>query len=54
MKEHPNAVDQAVNLIFIAKYLERMADHATNIGEWVIYNVTGRHKANKENKKFLF
>lgn len=53
MKEHPEAVDQAVNLIFIAKYLERMADHATNIGEWVIYNVTGKHKTYKESGEFL-
>ena len=37
-------VEQSINFIFISKYLERMADHATNIGEWVIYNVTGEHK----------
>lgn len=43
MKNNPSTVEQAINLIFIAKYLERMADHATNIGEWVIYNVTGEH-----------
>lgn len=43
MKNNPSTVEQAINLIMIAKYLERMADHATNIGEWVIYNVTGEH-----------
>lgn len=43
MKNNPDTVEQAINLILIAKYLERMADHATNIGEWVIYNVTGEH-----------
>lgn len=43
MKNNPDTVEQAIDLILIAKYLERMADHATNIGEWVIYNVTGKH-----------
>lgn len=43
-KNDPNSVEQAIDLILIAKYLERMADHATNISEWVIYNVTGKHE----------
>ena len=43
MKNNPTAVEQGIKLILIAKYLERMADHATNIGEWVVYNVTGEH-----------
>jgi phosphate transport system protein len=43
MKNDFQAVEQATDLMFIAKYLERMADHATNIGEWVIFNVTGEH-----------
>ena len=34
----------ALDLLMIAKYLERIGDHATNIAEWVIYSVTGRHK----------
>lgn len=34
-------VIQALNLLFIARYLERVGDHATNIGERVIYLVTG-------------
>ncbi|HEX9063393.1 MAG TPA: PhoU domain-containing protein, partial [Clostridia bacterium] len=44
MKNDPQTVEQAINFMFIAKYLERMADHATNIGEWVVYNVTGEHE----------
>lgn len=43
MKNDTEAVEQAIDLMFIAKYLERMADHATNIGEWVVFNVTGEH-----------
>lgn len=32
---------QAISLMMIAKYLERIADHATNLAEWVIYYLTG-------------
>lgn len=44
MKNDPQTVEQGTDLMFIAKYLERMADHATNIGEWVVFNVTGEHE----------
>jgi phosphate transport system protein len=44
MKNDAKSIEQAINFMFIAKYLERMADHATNIGEWVVYNVTGDHE----------
>ncbi len=43
MKNDPQSVEQGINFMFIAKYLERMADHATNISEWVVFNVTGEH-----------
>ncbi|OGO80202.1 MAG: phosphate transport system regulatory protein PhoU [Clostridiales bacterium GWC2_40_7] len=43
MKNDSEAIEQAIDFMFIAKYLERMADHATNIGEWVVFNVTGEH-----------
>lgn len=33
----------AIDLIMIAKYLERIGDHATNIAEWVIFSITGEH-----------
>ncbi len=42
-KDGKNA-DQAILFMMIAKYLERIADHAVNIGEWVEYAVTGCHK----------
>lgn len=32
-----------IDLIMIAKYLERIGDHATNIAEWVEYSITGSH-----------
>ncbi len=31
------------DLLMIAKYLERIGDHATNISEWVIFSITGKH-----------
>lgn len=39
--------EQAVDFVMIAKYLERIADHAVNVAEWVIFNITGEHKNNK-------
>lgn len=44
MKNDIQTVEQAIDFMFITKYLERMADHATNIGEWVVFNVTGEHE----------
>jgi phosphate transport system protein len=35
---------QSMNLLFVARFLERVADHATNIGERVIYLVTGQNE----------
>lgn len=35
--------EQAVDLLMIAKYLERIGDHATNIAEWVVFSMTGKH-----------
>lgn len=32
-----------VDVIMIAKYLERISDHAVNIAEWVIFSITGEH-----------
>ena len=38
-----NNGEQAIDLIMIAKYFERIGDHAVNIAEWVIYSITGTH-----------
>ncbi|MCX7975325.1 MAG: phosphate signaling complex protein PhoU [Candidatus Aminicenantes bacterium] len=42
MIEDPGTIKRAVNLILIGRHLERIADHATNIGEDVIYLVKGK------------
>ncbi len=43
MKSNKEYVQQLTYLILIIKYLEKIADHATNISGWIIYNVTGSH-----------
>jgi phosphate transport system protein len=43
MMEDHRAITRAVNLILVSRHLERVADHATNIAEDVIYLVEGRH-----------
>lgn len=35
--------EQATDMLLVAKYFERIGDHATNIAEWVIYSLTGEH-----------
>lgn len=44
--EDPENGEYALDLLMIAKYFERIGDHATNIAEWVIFSVTGEHKQN--------
>lgn len=38
-----NGGDEMTDLLMIAKYLERIGDHATNIAEWVEFSITGTH-----------
>ncbi len=47
--EAPDIGEYALDLLMIAKYFERIGDHATNIAEWVIFSVTGVHKEAQEN-----
>ena len=42
--QDPADGEYALDLLMIAKYFERIGDHATNIAEWVIFSVTGVHK----------
>ena len=41
---NPSDGEYALDLMMIAKYFERIGDHAVNIAEWVIFSVTGVHK----------
>ena len=42
--QRPANGEHALDLLMIAKYFERIGDHAVNIAEWVIFSVTGVHK----------
>jgi len=42
MADNPKTINQAILLCFVSRYLERMADHATNIGESVVYLAMGK------------
>lgn len=44
IRSNKDNADQAIDLLMVTKYLERVGDHATNIAEWAIFNVTGLHK----------
>ncbi|MGN0642746.1 MAG: phosphate signaling complex protein PhoU [Huintestinicola sp.] len=39
-----SVAQHALDLLMIAKYFERIGDHATNIAEWVVFSITGVHK----------
>ena len=43
MLQDPKNISRAVRLTYISKYLERIADHATNIAEMVVYMVKGKN-----------
>lgn len=43
--KNPAEGEYALDLLMIAKYFERIGDHATNIAEWVEFSVTGSHNA---------
>ena len=45
--ENVDVGEQATDLLMVAKYLERIGDHATNISEWVIFSITGTHPGEK-------
>ena len=44
----PQGGEYAIDLLMIAKYFERIGDHAVNIAEWVVFSVTGVHKGAEE------
>ena len=47
MMENPQNIGQAAHLLFVAKNLERVGDHATNIAEMVYYAATGQHMGDR-------
>jgi phosphate transport system protein len=50
MMENPHNIGQSAHLLFVAKNLERVGDHATNIAEMVFYAATGEHMADRPGK----
>jgi len=50
VKKAPDGAEQAIMLLMVTKYLERIGDHAVNLGEWVEYAATGK-APKKETKK---
>ena len=47
MMENPHNITQATHLLFVAKNLERIGDHATNVAEMVYFAATGEHLADR-------
>ena len=45
VRNSSDAPEALIDLLMIAKYFERIGDHAENIAEWVIYSITGSHKS---------
>ncbi|MBR5515121.1 MAG: phosphate signaling complex protein PhoU [Clostridia bacterium] len=39
----PECSGQALDFLMVAKYFERIGDHAADVAEWVIYSITGKH-----------
>ncbi len=51
IREDPANGSQALDFLMIAKYFERIGDHAVNIAEWVVYAITGVHRTAEESKE---
>lgn len=45
---HQSSSEACIDLLMVAKYLERIGDHAVNIAEWVEYSLTGHHQQENE------
>ncbi|MBQ7882214.1 MAG: hypothetical protein IJ312_05835 [Treponema sp.] len=41
--QNPDSGEYTIDVLMIAKYFERIGDHATNIAEWVEFSITGIH-----------
>ena len=51
IKENPEYAEQATDLLMVGKYFERIGDHATNIAEWVIFSIVGKHEFNTDTEE---
>lgn len=51
MVENPRTIGQVAHLLFVAKNLERIGDHATNVAEMVYFAATGRYLSDREPSK---
>ena len=49
IREDVNNGEQAVDLIMVAKYFERIGDHAVNLADWVIFSIVGHHEEHDSN-----
>jgi phosphate transport system protein len=49
--EKPHNITPAAHLLFVAKHIERIGDHATNIAEMVYYAATGEHMTEAQTGK---
>ena len=48
ISQNPDEGEYVIDFLMIAKYFERIGDHATNIAEWVVFSITGFHKGVEE------
>ncbi len=46
VREDAQRAGQALDFLMVAKYFERIGDHASDVAEWVIYSITGKHTDN--------
>ena len=44
---NPMIHEHVMDILLIAKYYERIGDHATNISEWVEFSITGKHRGDE-------
>lgn len=51
LAKEQNKGGEAIDMLMIAKYLERIGDHATNIAEWVEFSITGVHRQQDEHER---
>jgi len=51
IKKEPTNAEEALDLFMIAKYLEKIGDHAASMANWVIFSITGERRKDVDNEK---